>query len=257
MSLRDGYRLLLISPNQQNARIRFIAKPYAALVFRISSLLFILDPNISIAVPYTGTATKANFCQTEPQFCDNADVEGQPVGGAFNLSLVVPTNASGDATFTLSAYGDFQDGTTETFNVNVEGYGLGFFLNNNPDDDQFDNAGFADTGNDFLHVSVASAIIPLAKLLPIIADGTFTATFDSNTGVNDIQGQVSPTIPNQDFNEYISYQLSFEASNIPEPSVLALTALCLMGVGCRRHRKSLANKTLLKRVTSTNRCASA
>ncbi len=158
---------------------------------------------------YFGTATETNFCTTQPQFCDVDELN--PEGGTFSLSLVVPSNAITSATLTLSAFGDFAQGASETFDVDIEGFHLGFFLNGNPSDDLFENREFGDRGNDFESALVANANIPLALLRGFVTDGIFTATFDSSTGVNDIQGHefFDSPVP-----ESISYSLLFNLGQL-------------------------------------------
>jgi len=184
----------------------------------------------------TLTATENAFCTSQVQFCDQADIPGQPTSGSFDLSVAAPIPATGDATFTLSAFGDFFGGSTETFGVSIEGYDVGIFLNNDSTDDLFDNDeldafGIADRGGDYGKVDTASLTIALADLAQILADGIFTVTFDSDSpiGNNDIQG---------DGREFISYQLSYETSAVavPEPAtsiIFFLAIACLFIVNRR------------------------
>lgn len=214
----------------------------ATLALVALSACLALPPLQAAADPFTGVATEEEFCDTQSQFCDVN--EQNPGGGAFDLALAVPDYASGDAIFTLSAYGDFEEGNnpdvgSETFRVDIEGFDLGFFLNNDPNDDLFDNDLFGDVGNDFFETVVATAIIPRDTLRRIIADGVFTVTFDSRTGINDIQGQTTPNRPNQGFTEVLSYQLSFDAIPIPEPTSgpLMTMAAALPIAARRRHER--------------------
>lgn len=203
------------SVRKQASRIGGIATALAAVVS---------ITGMAAAATFTGTATEANFCVTQPQFCD--DTTEHKGGGSFDLSLAVPTTLTGDATFTLSAFGDFTEANTsfaEFFDVSVEGLSLGRFLDSNPVNDLFDNAAFGDVGNDFESVLSASAMIPAASFAAMIADGILTATFTTLDGFNDVNDNTL-IAGAEALEEFISFTLTAEDAVLPPPLPPAIPA---------------------------------
>lgn len=129
--------------------------------------------------------------------------DSNPAGSSFTRVISdVPTDALDDATITVTAYGDF--GTApEWVEVSVEGYDLGRFLDNNPDNDLFDNEAFGDDGpNDYQRSISASATIPLQQWWDIIADGKIVITYTLG-GVDNLLDN-----PQESLTSVISYAFS-------------------------------------------------
>jgi hypothetical protein len=128
------------------------------------------------AQEFTGSVTVENYCAANPGFCG--------AGGSFTLSI---TNAcrtpNGDAVLTVTDSANTGD-PTNWYNVNVEGFDLGNLYNRNPDDDLFDNEAAGDRGAECEGPASYDAVIPLATLAGIAADGVIEITLTSPVSNN-------------------------------------------------------------------------
>ena len=129
---------------------------------------------VGMAQPtFSGSALSQPYCDESPSMCNQV--------ASFTVSITsVPTNPAGNAVLTLTSEGD-HNGGSESFNVSIEGFDLGVFLDSNPDNDSFDNASFSDIGNTCGASNAAPATIPLANLQSIVADGEIEITFSSSS----------------------------------------------------------------------------
>jgi hypothetical protein len=138
----------------------------------------------------------------------------------FTLTLTnVPPLATDPADLMISISGDF-DFSSEFVTVSVEGIDLGPFLDSDPTNDRFDNASFGDVGGQGLTGGTASALLTLAEMALIQADGQILVTL-----------QVSPASGNSPpFQEAVSLSIS----SVPEPSTALLLASGLAALVVRR-----------------------
>lgn len=169
------------------------------------------------AAPFTASQTQSNF-------------SGLYAQNPFTMNFATPTDAFGDATLTLTLFGDF-DMVDEYLNVMVEGLNLGNIFDNNPGNDAFDLV--SDVGCQYNGVFgpcsaiSTSATILFADLKPRIADGLLSITFDPSATVNNLTGNSQ---------EFVSATLSFNRA-VPEPGSLALVGLGITGlIGARKRR---------------------
>ena len=218
------------------------------------------------ALTFTDTVKVDEFCAVS-DLCKNSAFE---TSLPFTIDILVPTTATSDAVLVFTAWGDFNavddeaNGLSgEYLIIEAEGFLFGNFLNSDPSDDIFADDGFAggtreDVGNEYGSPAIhyppgppygeeyrimqpprsGTAIIPLADLLPIIADGVFSITVWTYGGVND---GPFPHDPDQ-AQEFLQAQLTFETSvaiaavPLPPASLAMGSALALMALRRRARR---------------------
>jgi len=145
------------------------------------------------------SATQSDFCNTTTGFCDGTT--------PFTLSAGPGPAPGSDGLFTLSAFGDFASLPEESFNVNIEGYNLGDWLNNNLGDDSLDGPP-DDAGSQYSSTLVGTNTIPKSILAAILSDGVVQVTFTPlSTEIDDLGS-----------GEFISFDLEYQpAASVPGP----------------------------------------
>lgn len=192
-------------------RISSLFKSIAALVFSFTAAS-------AFAIPVTFSDNFAEFSNTNSG------------GKTFTRTILTPTKAFSNGTFTLNIRGDF-DTNLEYVNVNIEGFDLGRLFDNVPGNDLFDFA--TDKGTQYGSSVTTSAIIPFANLASILSDGIFKITYTLGPQVNNLQN-----------GEFLNASISFEnASAVPEPTTLTLLGLGVFGLAATRRRTTSKAKT--------------
>lgn len=187
------------------------------LVKLIATSVFSFTAVGASAIPVTYSNNFAEFSNT------NA------ANATFTRTILTPVKAFSNGTFTLNIRGDF-DTNSEWINVDIEGFNLGRLFDNNPSNDLFDFA--TDVGTQYGSPVTTSAIIPLANLTSILADGALRITYTLGPQVNNLQT-----------GEFANASISFEnASAVPEPATLTLLSFGLFGLAAARRQAKLKGK---------------
>jgi hypothetical protein len=207
------------------------------------------------AATFTGSARVDSFCTASgSNICNGVYRENvglPPITDSIDLSIPTPLIAFGDGLLKTTVWGDFNT-DLEYVDVSAESFALGTFLNNNPNDDLFEDDGFAsgnrdDVGNEYGNPRVSpegavcggvgcnyqpprvgTAMIPQAVLNALLADGVFTVHVWISKNVSN-----GPCCGHILIEEYLVAELSFATSAaVPGPPAALLfgSALGLFGV---------------------------
>lgn len=158
-----------------------------------------------------------------------------PVDPPMSVSLVfadLPTPAAADGLLTVTALGDLDD-ANEFLQISADGLiDFGPFLNSLPDDDRFDNQSFNDRGLEYTLPSSAGAVIPLAELQGLVADGQV-----------EFRVVWTPQVSNlfNDPDEFITLRVEYrfvEAATLAGPATSGLLAAGLSGLAWRRRPRA-------------------
>ena len=184
-------------------------RPFQLLAAVAAPLLMLSSQDEASAVVLS--ATESEFCTSSPSLCINNGFSQQ-----ITLSAGPGPEPGSDGVLTLEAFGDFGF-PNESFNVNIEGYDLGRWLNDINSDDLISGL---DLGNDYNTILTGTSIIPQLTLSSILTDGFVDVTFttDSNNHIDDLYP-----------GEFISFRLQYDEVS-PSPSTSVPGPLPLFGV---------------------------
>lgn len=169
--------------------------------------------------------------------CGFTTTQNSPQIDPFTLSFTdLPTTALGDATLTITVFGDF-DLSSEWISVTADGdFEFGRFLDNDTTNDLFDSP---DVGNQYFDFITATATISHDVLSAMIADGQVDFAFAFGSMVENLFD-----VPQIGLEEFVTLDFVFETAEtpvIPEPSSLVLFGIGACGLwGYSLRRKKLA-----------------